>query len=56
MPDDPGQPENAGVLRARAAHVRRLMADLIFESDKRVLREYAEELENRADELERGAG
>ena len=45
---------SAAVLRDRAAHVRRLMAELVFEADKRVLREYAEELEERATEMERG--
>lgn len=37
----------------RAAHVRRLMAALVFEADKQVLREYAEELEEQATEKER---
>jgi hypothetical protein len=44
----------AAALRERVAHARRLMASLVWEADRCLLREYAEELEARADEMERG--
>jgi hypothetical protein len=52
--DDPDRPDAACTLRTRAAHVRHLITELIFEADRRRLREYAEELEAQATELERG--
>jgi hypothetical protein len=48
--------ESAAELRERAARARRLITALILEADQHLLREYAEELEARAADLERGEG
>jgi hypothetical protein len=52
--DGPDQADTADVLRERAAHVRRLMVELVWETDRSVLRDYADELEARAAVMERG--
>jgi sulfur transfer protein SufE len=43
-------------LRERAAHVRRVFAELLWEDDRRILLEYAAELEAQADSLEANQG
>ena len=49
-------PENAADLRRRAADARRLSDSLYLEPDRRLLHEYAKELEARAVELELNGG
>ena len=53
-PSEPDPPDVAAVMRNSAAQVRRLITGLVFETDRQLLCEYAEELEARAAELERG--
>ena len=50
------RPESAAGLRERAAHIRRLATELVWDGDRNVLHELADELEARASALERGGG
>jgi hypothetical protein len=52
--DDPDLRDTAVMLRERAARARRLVMAPTQETDRRVLLNYAEDLEVRADEMERG--
>jgi hypothetical protein len=58
MPRSGGQskpPVTAANLRRRAARVRRLMGGMTSKADHDRLREYAEEMDARAVELEQGS-
>jgi diaminopimelate decarboxylase len=47
-------PQTAAALRSRAAHVRGLMMQLTSQADQDRLREYADELDAKAAQWERG--
>lgn len=55
-PNPPDVPKSAAELRERAAHIPRLAIELVWEGDREVLRELADELEERAATLERHGG
>jgi hypothetical protein len=53
-PSLPDRPQSATELRERAAHIRRLATELVWDGDRNVLHELADELEARASALEQG--
>lgn len=53
---EPDRPKTAAELRKRAAHIRSLSVEMVWEGDREVLRDLADELEARAAALERNGG
>jgi hypothetical protein len=52
----PDRAESAAGLRTRAAHIRNLATELVWDGDREALRELADELEARAAALEQNGG
>lgn len=50
------EPEDAADMRRRATSARQVMADVVSEADRRVLQEFAEELDASAARLEQSEG